>query len=609
MARTRTLTVSIALCLVAHTMTLSWAQSVGADGVIRTRERVFAIPFQIQDVRSPADLPSEVRLFVSADRGNNWQLENRWQNQGQRDPGSRQFTFRAPQDGEYWFKVQTIDSQGKPLPDGSNGPLRVLVDTVQPSLTLNVIPVGTAIQADWHFHDEHLDASTFQIAFRVADGGPLQPVPRAGITIPPVDPQQPNRRSGSARWETAVTSGQIDIIASVSDVCGNQAIVRQIAQVPSEYRSPSLLDNDNEDQDADKPEVGGPQGRQGNSPPPNPGGQVSTGRTPQTVWPSDDGSTRWPPSHTARRPLEGPRDANSNTSVADTHSPSGVPRGRGIVAPHQVEPAGEVAGRIGSTATTPSGSSSHPVATVDGSTAPLPAAETPAPPTSHFVNSRTFALDYEIDMSQSPGIASVELWRTDDGGRTWQFASLDNDRQSPLMAKVERDGLYGFRIVVDDVHGHSDPRPEPGDAPQMSVFVDQQPPAVQILAVEPDVAQRPGRLLIRWQAQDRRLAARPIALHYSDRPGGEWFVIATNLENRGEFTWQLPERMPREIYLRLAARDAAGNEAKDVTNVPVVLQRARPRGTLRGVRPSSISPPPLGPPPRATQDDSAPLYR
>ena len=70
-----------------------------------------------------------------------------------------------------------------------------------------------------------------------------------------------------------------------------------------------------------------------------------------------------------------------------------------------------------------------------------------------MVNSRTFDMDYEVDAVGPSGIAKVELWGTQDGGQTWRSYGIDPDNRSPIRAKVEGEGLYGFRVVVQSGSG------------------------------------------------------------------------------------------------------------------------------------------------------------
>jgi hypothetical protein len=212
-------------------------------------------------------------------------------------------------------------------------------------------------------------------------------------------------------------------------------------------------------------------------------------------------------------------------------------------------------------------------------TAMLPPGERP-----RMVNSRSFDLDYEVDGIGPSGIAKVELWGTRDGGRTWTSYGVDNDNRSPIRANVDGEGLYGFRMVVQSGNGLGGLAPHSGDAPDLWVMVDLTKPNVRLIDATAGAGPQSGELVLRWEASDSALAPRPITLYFSDRPGGPWSIIAAGLENTGGYAWRLDSRAPDRIYLRIEARDEAGNIGAFEAAESVTLDRVRPEGHIRAVR-------------------------
>ncbi|HEY2827999.1 MAG TPA: hypothetical protein VGJ04_10395, partial [Pirellulales bacterium] len=184
------------------------------------------------------------------------------------------------------------------------------------------------------------------------------------------------------------------------------------------------------------------------------------------------------------------------------------------------------------------------------------------------------------------GIARVELWGTRDGGRTWNSYAIDNDNRSPIHATVDGEGLYGFRVVVQSGNGIGGIPPHSGDSPDLWVTVDLTKPVVRLVDATAGDGPHSGELLIRWEASDAALASRPITLLFTDRPGGQWSIIAAGLDNSGQYAWRPDSRAPDRIYLRIEANDEAGNTGIFEAAQPVTLDRIRPSGRLRGVRPS-----------------------
>jgi hypothetical protein len=215
-----------------------------------------------------------------------------------------------------------------------------------------------------------------------------------------------------------------------------------------------------------------------------------------------------------------------------------------------------------------------------------------------WVSSRTFALEYQLENISERGVARVELWGTRDNGQSWRSFAVDDDNRSPIQVTVDDEALYGFRIIVDGAGSPGGLAPRSGDRPDLWVGVDLRRPQVELTTAaggEDDLA---GRVLLRWRASDDHLDPRPIGLFFSSRPNGPWSTIATNLENSGQYDWQVDRHAPSRIYFRIEARDLAGNVAAYQTTDAVTVEFPQPSGRPQGVTP-------LGP----TANESAAGYR
>jgi len=208
----------------------------------------------------------------------------------------------------------------------------------------------------------------------------------------------------------------------------------------------------------------------------------------------------------------------------------------------------------------------------------LPAAVRP-----RMVGSRSFELEYEIESVGPSGVGRVELWGTRDGGRTWSDYAVDSDNRSPIPATVDAEGIYGFRILVQSGSGFGGRPPAEGDMPDIWIGVDTTRPSCRITGTEvsPDATE----LVVSWEAADDVLDPRPVTLLFATDPSGPWTPVASGLENTGSYRWRLDSRVPERILLRLEVRDEAGNVGVFDTPDTVALDRHRPEGRIRGVRP------------------------
>lgn len=87
------------------------------------------------------------------------------------------------------------------------------------------------------------------------------------------------------------------------------------------------------------------------------------------------------------------------------------------------------------------------------------------------ISRRRFNIDYALPDAAGK-VALVELWVTEDGGRTWRFHGYDTDRMSPAGFTAPGDGTYGFYIITQDRAGRRAPAPTAGTRPQLTVVVD-----------------------------------------------------------------------------------------------------------------------------------------
>jgi hypothetical protein len=202
-----------------------------------------------------------------------------------------------------------------------------------------------------------------------------------------------------------------------------------------------------------------------------------------------------------------------------------------------------------------------------------------------LVNSRKFELDYDIESVGTAGVARVELFGTRDGGKSWSSLGNDPDSTSPFLVSVDGEGSYGFRMVIESTTGLKTPAPQAGDLPEVWVGVDVTKPAAKLISATPGTGEQAGELDIRWEAKDEHLTNRPVALAYSESSQGPWQIIASGLPNYGQYAWRMDSRIPAKLFLKLDVRDEAGNVGTFITPEAVTIERVRPQGRIRGVRP------------------------
>jgi hypothetical protein len=504
----------------------------------------FPIPIQIVPTRRAQ--MRELLLFVSEDEGKHWDLRHKV------SPDAQTINFSAPHDGLYWFHIAVVDQQGKQDPPSPSAPgaaaLKVLIDTRKPDLRIPVVErQGEGVVVKWDVKDDNLDLNSLKLEQRTAE------TPWTAVAIPFV-------ASGQASFRPP-NLGPVQVRMLVKDLVGNESTTPAPELPAQPGYVPPLPPNTG----AGAPTLTGNAGG-----PPNP--VTPTSRDPKWDSPIQPVNQVDPPRMTEKRMEEPPLPP----------PPPGV----------------------GATAVQAPGSFGQVVAKAGGQpTPPEPAPAAPAPPRTtpsqlvplQFIKNRELTLDYEVAKIGPSGLGSVELFVTQDEGRSWQkVADFQNLTQTEMEQQsssgtVQRslkvtlpqtEGRFGFFLVVKSKAGHGKPNPESGTLPQVRVELDYTPPEAELYLPEPEPGHR-DHLILHWKASDRNLTPTPITLEWAERRDGDWKKIGeAELPNTGRTVWQLPPTgMPPHVYLRLTVRDAAGNVSVAETDKPVTIDMNEPEVT------------------------------
>lgn len=494
-----------------------------------TNKTTFFLPVKIHD-HIRANL-REVDLYVKVNHGD-------WVRQETGLPTQEQFTYRATQEGEYWFSLVTVDRAGKVTPADLNQAapnLKVIVDTHPPHLELQpqVGPDGELFLRCL-LQDANPDYQNLRISYHGAD--------QQEHVVVPV-PSHPGlfRLDNPDLWATTLKVSAVDrcgngnarhfTLREVTAAAGltppPTAAAPTVPQMPHHAQGPIVPVGHR----TEVPVVTAP---------------VDLRPVPQTVVPAQH-QTMAVPTPQAVLP------AQHQTMVVSTPPamlPASLPT---TVGPDLAEP-------------------KAPAANVSQASAGNRQLVTASP---------NVAMDYRIDQVGPSGVGKVEVWITKDRGTTWSRLCEDNDHRSPAEIILPGEGLYGLRLVITNGNGFGGTPPQRGDQPASWIEMDTTPPQVQLREVE--LIRNGGLLELRWAAQDRNLGPSPVTLLYSGRREGPWQVIARNLKYEGSYRWSFPRDGGGRFYLRVEAADQAGNAGWAETNAPISFDMTEPRGQVLGV--------------------------
>lgn len=497
-------------------------------------------------ITMPANLRKEITkltLFVSTDQGKTWRQEMT------AGPADEKFEFNAASDGPHWFNVAYTDKAGTSSPRETeiyNGPpqLKVVIDTRPPVLKLEVTErAGDLVSLAWEAKDDALDDGRTRLEFKPEGSSEWRPLDLGS-----------NVSKGQKRF-TVGTTGPVSVRYVAADLAGN-ASQQQVEATQTTTSSESS-----------KQSVGRPTSLS-SEPPTLPSAPASSAPAlPPTLPTAQSGAEAFRPAAPVAPPASPPAPASDGTRpVASAASPStrtNVPMAE---------------------ASQPGRGGVVPLAASSPASAPANNTHRSAAGPLLHTNQLSLELDYEIPKMGPSGVGSVELWVTQDNGRTWKRAGEKQDPQPPFKFDAPGEGVYGFTMIVKNRAGIGRKEPGPGDQPELRVEVDTTPPTAALYPVEADYSRKDTLYLI-WKVEDKNLTATPIRMQWAKEQGGPWQDVAPDLANSGRHKWKMPEDLPYRIYLRLEARDLAGNVSVAETPEPVLVDLTEPEIRIKGLVP------------------------
>ena len=481
-----------------------------------------------------------------------------------------------------------MDGKVSPGLDSTVEPkMKVIIDTVPPSVVLEPDRRrGSVASVRWEVQDEYLSLRSMVLEYQIEGVGVWNQVPIARPKL-----------IGSRTWD-AGTVDALRVKMSVADKAGN--VTEAVLRLPEGTGSPpEAVSGSSEDTG---PPIIEPISGPGPAPPRITAGQ---GFTPV----DDEPPPSRPPSAPARAatqrtgPAAAPAERRGEGSGAPVASRlgsrprpaarragAGDRRRLGIrVGPlHGGQPPG-IRGRIRGRRDVPPAS---PAAARPPAAAAAPGPGGAGAANTLLVDNPKFKLQYAIDDAGPNGPATVELWITQDGGRTWIRRGDDPDRVSPIEVDLAGEGTYGISLVARSASGLGDQPPAPGDPPQTWVEVDATAPAVQLDPVQVGTGANSGKVAIIWRATDLHLAPKSVSLFWRpDQPGAAWQPLAEGQENNGRYIWAVPTTVPTRFHVRVEASDTVGHRgsAETTDSGPIIVDRSRPRSRIIGLDPNARS--------------------
>lgn len=493
---------------------------------IATNKTRFRIPFKFDAAEMQALGAREVRLFVSQDRGATWQ------HQQTVAPDAGKFQFQAPADGEYWFVVRTLDSQNRLHPEGAGMEpgLVVIVDTAQPQLRIELRqPQAGRVQLAWAATDRNLDLTQLRLEYIQ----PGQPEWKPIVVVP--------KAMGQTDWSVPA-AGLVAVRGTIGDTAKNTVTAETQLRV-----------------------------------------QGALNAVPQ------------PESPTARHPVAGmtPPNAVSAPMLAPVDSPSlAAPDAAPAIIARPVSRSQSPLLPVPPLTSPPSAEGEFRTLIREGSVAASPT-QNPASPgaaRARVIAARRFNLGYTVQDIGPSGLGGVEIYATDNGGANWYRYGEDPDRQSPAAIELPGEGTYGFTIVARSGAGLSADPPQNGQAPSMALVVDLTPPNIELTGLEQGRGTLVNKIAVSWRYHDANPHDAPVQISWSVNGQDGWQSVSGWVENSGRYLWNIAPNTPPRFFVRIEARDLAGNVRSAVTPQAVLIDLSRPTARILDIETAEAHP-------------------
>lgn len=564
------------------------ASSPAPASKVFLNKTIINLPILIDERHRPQ--VASVHLYVKKGAAQPWRLCDK------APPTQAAFTYSAPQEGEYWFNIASVDKAGRMTPPdiSKEAPAIVVVlDTQAPQVELqpmHAAPEGHYVQCQWR--DPNLDAYKSRLFYQTGDQvwRSLDAVPgKVGAYCIPAQ----------AAWNGTVRAVAVDLAGNTTTKEMSLNPMATTAAAPTKTKEPLPTVA----QPADLP-PGFPMTV------PMVTGALPPAPAPSAILQTQVNSVNPPgapenivlPMPTRERSL----DARDVVLPPPAVAPSTVvvdppPR---LTPPNSLRTTAEknnpveviVSQKIATTGSQPQlfdpalpGVVPPAAASLDVKTASAAALESPAM-RRQFTNSTRLHLDYRIESLGASGVGKVEVWYTRDLGQSWQKLCEDTDRQSPADIELPGEGVYGITLSISNGRGFGGAAPKSGDTPDSWIEVDTTKPVAELVQIRAGTGDDGAALHIAWRARDKNLAGDSAELQFAATREGPWQTIAKGLKSEGIYRWVAPVEVGAHAFIRLTVRDQANNLVSVETPQAVPLDDAsRPRGRVLGI--STATPP------------------
>ncbi len=193
------------------------------------------------------------------------------------------------------------------------------------------------------------------------------------------------------------------------------------------------------------------------------------------------------------------------------------------------------------------------------------------------------ALELDIKDEGPAGLASAQLWVSQDDGTSWTQGPFIQDPRT-VAWKAPADGRFRLAIVATDKAGNKSAEPKGKTDDQSTLIVDTTAPsiimtsAIGIIPADkagptPQRDFKPGDpVQVPFAVKDVNLAPNTVTVFFQSDPAKGWTEIGKNLAADQTYRFAIPKVETKTAKIKVTAVDAAGNIGEAICTETFAIQ-------------------------------------
>jgi hypothetical protein len=222
----------------------------------------------------------------------------------------------------------------------------------------------------------------------------------------------------------------------------------------------------------------------------------------------------------------------------------------------------------------------------------------PLGPDYYPMNSRTIKLPIEYKKDRK-SIRNVLLFVARNGENTWYQEGVVTPEKDHFVYIAKDDGIYWFKMVIEDLKGNKDPADLTRDPPDLKMLIDTTAPQVRVTN-----AKRSGEeIVIEWVIDEKFPNDAETKVHFRPSDSTRAFWQEVTLPANSRTGVKFPCGTTEGVTVRITAVDVAGNRTEVTRDYPgagqnstTVLSPTTPnpnKETPGGMNTGAVTPPPM----------------